>query len=96
MSQQLLPRQDGAGRVLAYEVMIGTPAVRNLIREHATEQIPTVLQTGATYGMCTMDSCLKDLYDQKIISYETAIGRVKNPQEFMLHGKQEAGKKRPW
>lgn len=96
VSQQLMPRMDGSGRVLAYEIMVATPAVRNLIREHATEQIPTVLQTGASFGMCTMDSCLKDLYDKKIISYETAISRVKNPQEFMLHGKAEGARKRNW
>lgn len=96
VSQQLLPRKDGAGRVLAYEIMIGTPAVRNLIREHATEQILTTLQTGAAHGMCTMDGCLKQLYDKGIISYETALSRVKNPTEFHLHGKPDAGKKRPW
>jgi len=94
VSQQLLPRQDGAGRVLAYEIMIGTPAVRNLIREHATEQILTALQTGAAHGMCTMDGCLKQLCDQGVISYETAISRVKNPAEFHLHGKPDAGKRR--
>ena len=63
ISQQLLPRCDAPGRVLAYEIMLGAPAIRNLIREHATEQIPTALQTGAQYGMCTMDACLKDLSD---------------------------------
>jgi twitching motility protein PilT len=87
ISQQLLPRVDGAGRVLAYEIMIATPAVRNLIREHATEQITTVLQTGGGHGMITMDACIKSLYDQKIISYETAVSRMKNPAEFHLLGK---------
>ena len=89
VSQQLMPRQDGAGRILAYEIMVATPAVRNLIREHATEQLLTVLQTGGQFGMCTMDSCLKDLCDNKIISYEAAISRVKNPAEFQLHGKPD-------
>jgi len=88
VSQQLLPRSDGPGRVVAYEIMVGTPAVRNLIREHATEQILTTLQTGAAYGMCTMDSCIRNLYDQKLISYETAISRMKNPSEFVLLGQR--------
>jgi twitching motility protein PilT len=96
VSQQLIPRVDGAGRVLACEIMVATPAVRNLIREHATEQIPTVLQTGAAHGMCTMDACLKGLYDRKIISHEAAVSRVRNPAEFHLHGKPEPGRKRLW
>ena len=91
ISQQLLPRADGKGRVLAYEIMIATSAVRNLIREHATEQIATVLQTGAQHGMCTMDACLKSLCDQKIISQETALARVKNPEEFHMHGVAKPG-----
>ena len=95
ISQQLLPRSDGPGRVLACEIMVATPAVRNLIREHATEQILTTLQTGAQYGMCTMDASLRSLYDRKVISYETAISRMKNPAEFHLLGqKTEPGRKR--
>ena len=84
ISQQLLPRCDAPGRVLAYEIMLGTPAIRNLIREHATEQIPTALQTGAQYGMCTMDACLKDLSDRRLILQQTAISRMKHPSEFFL------------
>ena len=95
VSQQLLPRIDAPGRVLAYEIMMATPAVRNLIREHATEQIHTVLQTGAAHGMCTMDACLKSLYDRKIISYETLMSRMKNPSEVHLLGKPEP-KRRSW
>ena len=95
VSQQLLSRADQPGRVLAYEVMIATPAVRNLIREHATEQIPTVLQTGAQYGMRTMDASIKSLYDRKVISFETAISRVKDIEGFRLLGKPEK-KPHPW
>ena len=94
VSQQLLPRSDAPGRVLAYEIMIATAAVRNLIREHATEQILTVLQTGAQHGMCTMDACIKSLYDRKLISYETAMHRMKSPAEFHMLGKPDPGKKR--
>lgn len=89
ISQQLLSRADGTGRVVGYEIMVATPAVRNLIREHATEQLPTVLQTGASHGMCTMDACIKELYDRKIVSYETAISRMKHPAEFQLLGKPD-------
>ena len=94
ISQQLLPRQDGPGRLVAYEIMVATPAVRNLIREHAIDQIPTVLQTGGSYGMCTMDACIKALYDKKAISYETALQRLKNIGEFHLLGKSDSSRKR--
>ena len=96
ISQQLLPRVDKPGRVLAYEIMVATPAVRNLIREHQTEQLLTVLQTGAQHGMCTMDSCLKSLADRKIISFDTALSRVRNREEFLLHGKPVPSKHRLW
>jgi len=96
ISQQLLPRCDGPGRVCAVEIMVGTPAVRNLIREHATEQVLTTLQTGAQHGMCTMDASLRALYDKKIISYETAISQMKNPTEFQLLGKRDLPKKGLW
>ena len=101
VSQQLLPRADKPGRALACEIMVGTSAVRNLIREHATEQIPTTLQTGSQYGMCTMDASLKNLFTQGIISYDTAMSRVKNVAEFelmasKLRGKAAPDKKKGW
>lgn len=82
VSQQLLPRADRAGRVVATEIMIATPAIRNLIREQQIEQIPTLIQTGSQYGMRTMDKSLKELYLNKVITYETAISKVKNIEEF--------------
>ncbi|MDD5618483.1 MAG: type IV pilus twitching motility protein PilT [Candidatus Omnitrophica bacterium] len=82
VSQLLLPRSDGNGRVLATEIMIATPAIRNLIREHQIEQIPTLMQTGSQFGMQTMDKCLKKLYKDGVISLETATSKVKNPEEF--------------
>jgi twitching motility protein PilT len=96
ISQQLLSRADRPGRVLAYEIMIATAAVRTLIREHATEQFLTVLQTGRQYGMCTMDAKIKELYDQGFISLDTAISHVKNPAEFKLLGKQEPTSRPAW
>lgn len=80
--QRLLPRAEGEGRVLATEVLVATPAVRNLIREKAVEQIPTSIQTGVQYGMHTLDSSLKNLFEQGVITYEDALSQVKNIEEF--------------
>ena len=82
VSQLLLPRASGTGRVLATEIMIATSGVRNLVREQAIEQIPTVIQTGGQYGMKSMDKSLKDLYQSGIISYDVALSKAKNPEEF--------------
>lgn len=82
VSQQLLPRADGTGRALACEIMIGTSAVRTLIRDHATGQLPTVIQTGAQFGMTTMDATLRRLCEAGTIAYETAVSRAKFPQDF--------------
>ncbi|MFC1703441.1 type IV pilus twitching motility protein PilT [Candidatus Omnitrophota bacterium] len=82
VSQLLLPRIGGQGRVLSTEIMIGTPGIRNLVREQEIEQIPTLIQTGSQYGMKTMDKSLKELYQAGVISYETALSKIKNPEEF--------------
>jgi len=62
--------------------MVATPGIRNLIREQEIEQIPTLMQTGSQFGMQTMDKCLKNLYKQNAITLETAVAKVKNPEEF--------------
>ncbi len=80
--QRLLPSARGDGRVLVTEVLMATLAVRNLIREKAVEQIPTAMQTGMQFGMHTMDSCLRDLFEQGLITFEDALAQVKNVQEF--------------
>jgi len=82
ISQLLLPSAVGKGRVLASEIMIATPAIKNLIREQEIEQIPTLMQTGAQFGMKTMDKCLKELYEKGLITIDTALSKVKNPEEF--------------
>ncbi len=82
VAQLLLPRKDGKGRVLATEILTATPAVRRVIREHRTDQIPTLIQTGSQYGMQSMDKSLKELYLKGLITYETAISFAKNPEEF--------------
>jgi twitching motility protein PilT len=79
ISQQLLPTLDGLGRVLACEVLVPTPAVRNLIREGKTHQLATVMQTGRQYGMVTMDESLADKYRQGLISYEMALAQALDP-----------------
>lgn len=70
ISQQILPKANGQGRIAAFEVMLGTPAIRNLIREGKTHQIQTMIQTGSQYGMRTMDTDLLQLYREKRITLE--------------------------
>lgn len=82
ISQVLIPRADGKGRVLATEVMVSTPGIKNLIRENDIAQIPSLLQMGAKYGMHTMDKSLKQLYKEGVISKDTAIKKVKSVSEF--------------
>jgi len=78
MSQQLLPRADGKGRVAAFEIMINIPAIRNLIREGKLFQIHSTMMTNAKLGMKTMDQDLRDLYFQGIITLETALAHAHN------------------
>ncbi|MBU1905944.1 MAG: Flp pilus assembly complex ATPase component TadA, partial [Candidatus Omnitrophica bacterium] len=82
VSQLLLPHASGKGRVLATEIMVATPGIRNLIREQEIEQIPTLMQTGSKYGMKTMDKCLKELTQKGIVTLDTAMSKVKNMEEF--------------
>jgi len=82
VAQQLLPRKDGRGRIVATEVMVGTDAVRSCVRERRTHQLNTIIQTGSQFGMSTMDKSLKELYLKGIITYETAIARAKNIHDF--------------
>jgi twitching motility protein PilT len=73
---------EEVGRVPAVEIMIATPAIRNLIRESKTHQIESAIQTGGQYGMQTMDSSLADLYRRGLISAETALARAIHPEEM--------------
>jgi len=82
VTQQLLPRRDGRGRIVACEILMPTPAVRNLIREGKTHQIYTVMQTGTKYGMQTMDYALADLVRRNLISREMADQRSSNPEDL--------------
>ena len=82
VAQQLLPTADGAGRVPAVEVLVPTPAVRNLIREGKTHQIYSAIQTGAEHGMQTMDSALAELVRAGRISRDVAQRRASVPAEL--------------
>jgi twitching motility protein PilT len=82
VAQQLLPRQDQTGRIAALEILIATPAIRNLIREGKTHQIISAIQTGAKLGMQPMDTALRDLYRRGIVTYEEAIMRAMDTDTF--------------
>jgi twitching motility protein PilT len=82
ISQILLPRRDGRGRVAAMEVLIATPAIRNLIREAKIHQIPSLVQTGSQYGMQTMDQCLEVLLKKGLISPEVAYAVANDKKMF--------------
>lgn len=82
LSQQLLPK-IGGGRVLALEIMVPNPAIRNLIREDKVHQIYSAMQTGQNkYGMQTMNQSLYELYVKKQITLEEALGRSSLPEEL--------------
>jgi twitching motility protein PilT len=87
VSQILLPRKDGEGRVAAREVMVMTPAISNLIREGKTHMIYGAIDTGAKFGMIPMDKALADLCRQGVIDPAEAVIRAHNPETF----KQLAG-----
>ncbi len=82
ISQALLRKKDGKGRVAALEIMIGTPAVRNLIREGKVAQLPSALQTGQKWGMQTLDQNLKDLVLKGVVDKEAALLHASDPELF--------------
>ena len=82
LTQQLVPKASGSGRALAYEFLIATPAIRNLIRETKTHQIPSQIQMGGQLGMLTMDACLADLHLNRVISYEIGMEKAVDAKEF--------------
>ena len=83
ISQVLLPRIDKPGRVAAFEIMVSTPSIQALIRDAKTFRITSDIQTGAKYGMNTLDSHLLDLYQQEIISYGEMITKAQDPQGIL-------------
>ena len=81
ISQQLIPRVDGQGRVLALETLTNTPAVANVIREAKTFMLPGIIQTGKKQGMQLMDDALVDLHKHGLITAEEAYARADQKQE---------------
>lgn len=82
ISQRLLPRKDGKGRVMAAELLINNTAIANLIREGKTHQVYSIMETNTREGMVTMDKAIKSLYMDGVISYDEAVAHVRNPKQF--------------
>jgi len=83
ISQTLLKTKDGSGRVAAHEIMIGTPAIRNLIRENKIAQMYSAIQTGQNVGMQTLDQCLQDLVRRNVVAVTEAKLRAQNKDNFV-------------
>src|SRR6478752_7229717 len=81
ISQSLL-KKVGGGRIAAHEIMVGIPAIRNLIREDKVAQMYSSIQTGSQYGMQTLDQCLQDLVKRGLVTRQQAIGYAKNKEIF--------------
>ncbi|MGJ8686379.1 MAG: type IV pilus twitching motility protein PilT [Spongiibacteraceae bacterium] len=81
ISQTLLKKPEG-GRVAAHEIMIGTPAIRNLIREDKVAQMYSAIQSGANMGMQTVDQCLKGLLEKRLVSREEVKLKARFPENF--------------
>lgn len=93
LSQVLLPRADGKGRVAAFELMINTPSVAALIRDNKTFRIATDIQTGSKYGMISLEASLVELHRQALITRDQVIGKSQDPQAAMqLLADQPAGR----
>ncbi len=82
ISQTLCKLKDGSGRVAAHEIMIGTPAIRNLIRENKVAQMYSMIQTSQSFGMQTLDQNLADLVRRNLISATEARAKAKQPENF--------------
>lgn len=80
LSQRLLPREDGKGRVLAYELMKNNTAVSHLIREGKTHQVYSIVETATRDGMLTLDKCIKNLYMEGMITHDDAVAHMRNPK----------------
>jgi twitching motility protein PilT len=85
ISQQLVPRTDGKGRVLALEILTNTPAVANVIREAKTYMLPGIIQTGKKQGMQLMEDALVDLHNRGLIGAEEAYARAEQKSEMRTH-----------
>jgi len=82
LSQLLIPKADGSGRVAAFEVLLGNPAIRSLIREGKTYEIPNYLQLGRQQGMQTMDWALGEMVVKRLISLDMALSLAHSPENM--------------
>ena len=82
ISQTLCKTKDGSGRVAAHEIMLGTPAIRNLIRESKIAQMYSSIQTGNSMGMQTLDQNLADLVRRNVVASVEARTKAKFPENF--------------
>jgi twitching motility protein PilT len=82
VSQVLLPKADGIGRVAAREIMVVTPGISAIIRVAKTHQIYSAIQTGGKQGMCTMEQSLANLHRDGLITIEDAMSKANHPQEL--------------
>lgn len=85
ISQVLLKKRDGSGRVAALEIMISTPPIKSLIREAKTHQIPSIIQTSKKFGMVSMDQTMKELVMRGIVDVKDAKMYISNPDVFNDH-----------
>jgi len=83
ISQTLLKLKDGNGRVAVHEIMVGTPAIRNLIRENKVAQMYSMIQTGSQFGMQTLDQCMMDLVRRNVVAVGEARSYAKTPESFV-------------
>ena len=81
ISQALL-KKVGGGRTAAWEIMVGTPAIRNLIREDKVAQMYSAIQTGSQHGMQTLDQCLQDIVKSGVVTRQQAMSYAKNKDIF--------------
>ncbi len=86
ITQNLLKIASGRGRVAALEIMMGTPAIRNLIREGKVAQIPGMMQTGKQFGMQTMDATLIEMYKRGVVTRESVMPYLTNPSALSAYG----------
>jgi twitching motility protein PilT len=82
ISQTLCKTKDGSGRIAAHEIMLGTAAIRNLIRESKIAQMYSAIQTGSSMGMQTLDQNLADLVRRNVVSPAEARAKAKFPENF--------------
>jgi len=88
LSQVLLPRADGSGRIAAFEIMLGTYAIGSLIREARTYELPSVIEMSSRQGMQSLDQSLRRLIESGLVTLEEALSRAHKPQELrskLLH-----------